>query len=100
MAIALTNPVCGNGGFIVNGTSADASGCEELKAGAAGKTILITHLTINNGASALSHTIGEGETNPGGVDAALIAVPRGLAGGGRRSRSRARRGAGRRPRSA
>ena len=72
MAIALTNPVCGNGGFIVNGTSADASGCEELKAGAAGKTILITHLTINNGASALSHTIGEGETNPGGVDAALI----------------------------
>lgn len=72
MAIALTNPVCGNGGFIVNGTSADASGCEELKAGAAGRTILVNHLTINNGASALSHTIGEGETTPGSVDTALI----------------------------
>ena len=72
MAISVTSPVCGGGSFIVNGVSADASGCEELKAGAAGKTILVDRLTINNGASALSHTIGEGETTPGSVDTALI----------------------------
>ncbi len=75
MAITVTTPSCGPGsygGFIVNATSADASGCEELKAApAAGLSILIHHLTINNGASALSHTIGEGETG-GAVTTALI----------------------------
>ena len=74
MAITLTTPNCGPGsyaGFIVNGVSADASGCEVLKAGVAGKSILITRLVINNGASALSHTIGEGETDSA-PDAALI----------------------------
>lgn len=67
MAIATTNPDVGpgsqGGSFIVNATSADASACEELKAApATGKSIYVKHITINNGASALSHTIGEGET--------------------------------------
>ena len=75
MAITLTTPDCGPGsfdGFIVNGVSADASGCEELKAApAAGSSILVSHLTINNGGNALSHTIGAGETGSA-VTAALI----------------------------
>ena len=73
MAITVTTPSPGRSGFILNATSADASGCEELKAApAAGTSIIVDHLTINNGSSALSITIGEGETNPGSVDAALI----------------------------
>ncbi|PKN20892.1 MAG: hypothetical protein CVU71_03685 [Deltaproteobacteria bacterium HGW-Deltaproteobacteria-6] len=76
MAIAVTNPDVGpgsqGGAFIINATSADASGCEELKAApAAGKSIYIKHLTINNGANAISHTVGEGETT-GAVTTALI----------------------------
>ncbi|MDD5234541.1 MAG: hypothetical protein PHG91_14205 [Syntrophales bacterium] len=77
MAITVTTPAVAPGqrgtGFILNGVSADASGCEELKAApAAGKSIHITHLTLNNGANAISHTIGEGETTPGSADTALI----------------------------
>lgn len=76
MAIAITIPshgACAGDCFIVNATSADASGCEELKAApAAGVSIIIDALTINNGASAISITIGEGETTPGSVDTALI----------------------------
>lgn len=77
MSITVTSPDIGkgsqSGAFIINGVSADASGCEELKAApGTGKAIYITHLTINNGANAISHTIGEGETTPGSVDTALI----------------------------
>jgi hypothetical protein len=77
MAITVTTPDVGPGAqadaFIINGVSADASGCEELKAApAAGKSIYIESLTINNGANALSHTIGEGETTPGSLDTAKI----------------------------
>lgn len=65
-------PMAGNG-FILNATCSDASGCEELKAApATGLSIFIDHLTINNGPTAQSITIGEGETTPGAVDAALI----------------------------
>lgn len=75
MAITVTSPDVGpgsqGGAFIINGVSADASGCEELKAGVTGKSIYVKHLTINNGANALSHTIGAGETT-GAVTAALI----------------------------
>ncbi len=76
MAITVTTPTISPGGrgegFILNGVSADASGCEELKAApATGKSIHIKHLTINNGANAISHTIGEGETG-GAVTTALI----------------------------
>jgi hypothetical protein len=75
MSITVTSPPGGPGragAFIVNGVSADASGCEELKAApAAGKSIFVEHLTINNGANAISITIGEGKTG-NGVTAALI----------------------------
>lgn len=72
MAIVVTTPTPGKFGFILNATSADASGCEELKAApAAGISIIIDHLTINNGANAISITIGEGET-AGAVTTALI----------------------------
>jgi hypothetical protein len=72
MAIAITTPSPGKFGWIINATSADASGCEELKAAPAdGTSIIVDHLTINNGAGAQSITIGAGETT-GAVTAALI----------------------------
>jgi len=70
MAITVTNPNPGKAGFFLNATSADASGCEELKAAVAGKSIIIDHLTINSGA-AITITIGEGETG-GAVTTTLI----------------------------
>ncbi len=60
MAITVTTPTC-KIGFIANGVSADASGCEELVAAVSGKRIKVRHLTINS-AGAISITIGEGET--------------------------------------
>lgn len=78
MAITVTAPgvaiPSGRGdAFIANGVSADASACEILKAApGAGKSILVHHLTINNGANALSHTIGEGEAVAGTLDTNLI----------------------------
>jgi broad specificity polyphosphatase/5'/3'-nucleotidase SurE len=72
MAIAVTTPTPGKFGFILNGTSADASGCEELKATpGAGYNIVVDHLTINNGANAISITIGSGAA-AGAVETALI----------------------------
>lgn len=75
MAITVTTPAHGamaGNGFIINGVSADASGCEELKAApAAGLSIHLDRLVINNGANAISITIGEGETT-GAVTTALI----------------------------
>ncbi len=72
MAISVTTPACGKFGFILNATSADASGCEELKAApGAGTSIIVDHLTINNGANAISITIGEGDTG-GAVTTALL----------------------------
>lgn len=71
MAITVTSPQA-KVGFIKNAVSADASGCEEIIAApAAGLCIKVRHLTINNGANAISITIGEGETG-GAVTAALI----------------------------
>jgi hypothetical protein len=72
MAISITTPQPGKFGFIINATSADASGCEELKAApAAGTSINLDHITINNGAGAQSITIGQGKTGAG-VTAVLI----------------------------
>lgn len=72
MAITVTTPTPGKFGFILNGVSADASGCEELKAApAAGVSIIVDHLTINNGANAISITIGSGVA-AGAVETALI----------------------------
>ena len=71
MAIDVTTPQPGKFGWIINATSADASGCEELKAApAAGLSIYLDHLTINSGA-AITITVGEGET-AGAVTTALI----------------------------
>lgn len=70
MAITVTTPSPAKFGFILNGVTANASACEELKAAVAGKSIIIDHLTINSGA-AITITIGEGET-AGAVTTALI----------------------------
>ena len=71
MAIAITTPSPGKFGWIINATSADASGCEELKAApAAGLSIIVDHITINV-TDAISVIIGEGETG-GAVTTALI----------------------------
>ena len=70
MAIAITTPQPGKFGWIINATSADLSGCEELKAAIAGKSIIVDHITINN-TGAQTVTIGQGETG-GAVTAALI----------------------------
>jgi hypothetical protein len=72
MAISITTPSPGKFGWIINAISGDASGCEELKAApAAGLSIIIDHLTINNGAGAQSITIGAGKTG-GAVTTSLI----------------------------
>jgi len=72
MAITITTPSPGKFGWIINATSADASGCEELKAApAAGTSIIVDHLTINNGSDAISITIGAGKTGAA-VTTALI----------------------------
>jgi len=72
MAIAVTTPAA-KVGFIANGTSADASGVEQLVAAVAGKKIKVRHVTMNNlTAGALSFTLGEGETVAGTIDTSLI----------------------------
>jgi hypothetical protein len=72
MAIVVTTPAVSKFGFICNGTSADASGCEEILAATAGKTIKIRHVTFNNlTAGALDFTLGDGK-NGAAVLAALI----------------------------
>lgn len=72
MAIDITTPTPSKFGFILNATSDDASACEILKAApAAGLSIIVDHLTINNGANPISITIGQGVSG-GGVGVALI----------------------------
>ena len=62
MAITVTSLTPATFGFIINGVSADASACEELKATpGVGSSIVLDHLTINNGAGAQDITIGEDE---------------------------------------
>ena len=71
MAISVTTPAPEKFGWILNATSADASGCEELKAApAAGTSIIIDHLTINSDAG-ISITIGQNESG-GAVLTVLI----------------------------
>ena len=72
MAIEITNPSPAGFGWIINATSADASGCETLKAAVSDKCIaVVDHLTVNTGASALTITIGAG-ASAGAVETALI----------------------------
>ena len=71
MAIAITTPTPNKFGWILNATSADASGCETLKAApGAGLSIIVDHLTINS-AAAITVTVGQG-INAGAVTLALI----------------------------
>jgi hypothetical protein len=70
MAIVVTTTQPDTFGFILNATSADLQGGEELKALVAGKSIKIRHLTINSDA-AITVTIGEGQTGAA-VTTALI----------------------------
>jgi len=57
MAISTTTPQAKQG-FIINATSADASGTEIILAGTAGKKIKVRHVTMNNlTAGALSFTL-------------------------------------------
>jgi hypothetical protein len=72
MAISVTTPAA-KVGWILNATSADASGCEELKAAptaSSGLCIKVKSLTINS-AGAISITIGQGAA-AGAVETALI----------------------------
>ena len=70
MAITITTPSPAGFGWIINATSADASGCETLKAAVSGKSIIADHLTISTGA-AITVTIGMDESG-GAVETALI----------------------------
>jgi len=71
MAITVTESQPGEFGFILNGVSADASGCEELKAApGAGKNIIVDTISISTGA-AIDVTIGAGETT-GAVTTVLV----------------------------
>ena len=63
MAISVTRPTHHKAGFFANGVTADASGCEELVPGVAGKSIVLDHLRVSSDA-ALTVTIGEGESVP------------------------------------
>lgn len=70
MAIVVTTPAVKTFGWILNATSADVSGCEELKAAPSAGSIMIRHLTINS-TDAISITIGEGK-NGAAVTTALL----------------------------
>lgn len=71
MAITVTSPAPWSAGWIKNANSADASGCEEIIAApGAGSSLVIEHLVVSSD-SAISITIGEGET-AGAVTTALI----------------------------
>jgi len=71
MAINVTSPSARSAGWIKNANSADASGTEEIIAApGAGLSLVIEHLVVSSD-SAISVTIGEGET-AGAVTTALI----------------------------
>jgi hypothetical protein len=71
MAIAVIALTPMKFGWCINATSADASGAETLLAAPASGSIILDHITINNGANAISHTIGE-DVNAGAVVHTLI----------------------------
>ena len=62
-AITITNSATDRTGFVVNGNSADLSGCETLKAGVTLKKIYLERIVISNGATAQTVTVGFGETS-------------------------------------
>jgi hypothetical protein len=71
MAITKNDLSPAGAGFGVNASSADASGCEELKAApGAGKSIYLTQIEVSC-VAAITVTIGEGE-NAGAVTTILF----------------------------
>lgn len=70
MAITANTMTTPKAGWVINATSADLSACEELKAAVAGVSHYIRGITINS-ASAITVTVGEGETT-NNVTTALI----------------------------
>lgn len=72
-APVITTPTPGKFGWIINATCSDASACEELKAApGTGLSIIVDHITINNGSAGTQDiTIGQGEA-AGAVETALI----------------------------
>ena len=71
MAITVNNLTPAEYGFALNATSADASGCEELKAApAAGTAIYLTQIEVSC-VAAITVTIGAGETG-GAVTTVLL----------------------------
>jgi hypothetical protein len=71
MAITATAVQNSGGGWAVNAYSADASGCEEIKAApGAGNNLEVHSLTLNC-ATAISVTVGAGETD-GSVTSILV----------------------------
>lgn len=71
MSITVTNPTT-KVGFIANGVSSDARGCETLKAGVSGKRIKVRQLILsNNSAGTVAFTIGEGVSG-GAPETALL----------------------------
>lgn len=72
MAIAMVSANPRWAGWIVTGTSADVSGCEQiLAAPGVGKSIVVNYLLVNVSA-AISISIGEGEGVPGTLDSVFI----------------------------
>jgi hypothetical protein len=71
MAITVTALTPETFGFTINGVSADISGAETLLAAPASGSIVVDSLKINNGANAISITIGE-DVNAGAVVHTLI----------------------------
>ena len=70
MAITLVSNSVDRHGFLVNGTTADLSGCEQLVAAVTGKKICVERLVVSFGA-AITVTVGAGET-AGAVTTVLI----------------------------
>lgn len=70
MAITLVSNAVDNHGYLVNGNSADLSGCEQLVAAVAGKSIYVERLVLSFGA-AVTVTVGAGE-NAGSVTTVLV----------------------------
>lgn len=64
MAITLNALTVSKFGWMVNGITADGSTCEELVASpGAGKSIVVDHITLNNGAAGTQDiSIGAGES--------------------------------------
>ena len=72
MAITLVSNSVLKSGFSVNGNSSDLSGCEELVAAVAGKSIFLTSAALSFGA-AINVTLGAGETT--GAVTTVVAGP-------------------------